>query len=214
MKWYMIKNLILSAVFVTACAMSVFADNAKIDDQEQLKSYVENLIQESHELLHNTSLSDKEMTQKASKLLRTNLYLNWMAKQSLGRNIKSISKEQLKDFTKAYSAFVIDSYSKLVKSYKGEKGKLVRVNKISNNLFMVDTEILSTNDGTRTQVKYLVHELSNKDTTRFLIGDIITEGVSLLDSQRSEFNQILSNKGIDGLISEIKQKKIEDAETK
>jgi ABC-type transporter MlaC component len=109
---------------------------------------------------------------------------------------------------------VIDSYSKLVKSYKGEKGKLVRVNKISNNLFMVDTEILSTNDGTRTQVKYLVHELSNKDTTRFLIGDIITEGVSLLDSQRSEFNQILSNKGIDGLISEIKQKKIEDAETK
>lgn len=210
----MIKNLILSAVFVTACAMSVFADNAKIDDQEQLKSYVENLIQESHELLHNTTLSDKEMTQQASKLLRVNLYLNWMAKQSLGRNIKSISKEQLKDFTKAYSTFVIDSYSKLVKSYKGEKGKLVRINKISNNLFMVDTEILSTNDGTKTEVKYLVHELNNKDNIRFLIGDIITEGVSLLDSQRSEFNQILSNKGIDGLISEIKQKKTEDTEPK
>jgi phospholipid transport system substrate-binding protein len=208
----MIKNLILSAVFVTACAMSVFADNAKIDDQEQLKSYVENLIQESHELLHNTSLSDKEMTQRASKLLRANLYLNWMAKQSLGRNIKSISKEQLKDFTKAYSVFVIDSYSKLVKSYKGEKGQLVRVNKISNNLFMVDTEILSTNDGTRTEVKYLVHELNNKDNIRFLIGDIITEGVSLLDSQRSEFNQILSNKGIDGLISEIQQKKTDSTE--
>lgn len=208
----MIKNLILSVVFITACAMSVFADNAKIDDQAQLKSYVENLIQESHELLHNTTLSDKEMTQKASKLLRTNLYLNWMAKQSLGRNIKSISKEQLKDFTKTYSAFVIDSYSNLVKSYKGEKGKLVRVNKISNNLFMVDTEILSTNDGTRTEVKYLVHELNSKDTIRFLIGDIITEGVSLLDSQRSEFNQILSNKGIDGLISELKQKKADNAE--
>lgn len=210
----MIKNLILSAVFVTACTMSVFADNAKTDDQEQLKSYVEHLIQESHELLHNASLSDKEMTQQASKLLRANLHLNWMAKQSLGRNIKSISKEQLKDFTKAYSAFVIDSYSKLVKSYKGEKGKLVRVNKISNNLFMVDTEILSTNDGTRTEVKYLVHELNSKDKIRFLIGDIITEGVSLLDSQRSEFNQILSNKGIEGLISEIKQKKTEDTEPK
>ncbi|MCP5369667.1 MAG: ABC transporter substrate-binding protein [Rickettsiaceae bacterium] len=201
----MLRSFILSLTLVIAFSVSAFANNSP-DDQIALRSYVENLMTESHELLHNKSLSEEQMKQQVSTLLRANLHLNWMAKQSLGRNIKSVSKEQLKNFTKVYAEFVIHSYSNLVKSYKGEKGRLIRIHRISNNLFMVDTEILSPNDGTHTEVKYLVHELTNKGNIRFLVGDIITEGVSLLDSQRSEFNQILSNKGIEGLINDIQQK--------
>jgi ABC-type transporter MlaC component len=51
-----------------------------------------------------------------------------------------------------------------------------------------------------------VHKLENAKKSTYKIDDIITEGVSILNSQKSEFNNIIINQGIDALIDDLKGK--------
>ena len=49
-------------------------------------------------------------------------------------------------------------------------------------------------------------ELEKTKQNPYKVADIITEGVSILNSQQSEFNNIISNQGIDALIDDLKGK--------
>lgn len=56
------------------------------------------------------------------------------------------------------------------------------------------------------KIDYLIHKLENETKNPYRIGDIITEGISVLNSQQSEFNGVISSREIDALITELKQK--------
>jgi ABC-type transporter MlaC component len=67
-------------------------------------------------------------------------------------------------------------------------------------------EILKKDSDTGIKVDYLVHKLENTKKSTYKIDDIITEGVSILNSQKSEFNNIIINQGLDALIDDLRGK--------
>ncbi|GAB4168277.1 MAG: phospholipid-binding protein MlaC [Rickettsiaceae bacterium] len=171
-----------------------------------LKSYVEELIQEGHNIFHDKSLSESERKKKTNDIIRSHLYLEWMAKYSLGRFRREIPKAKIDEFTKVYSDFVVKAYSDLATNYNGEKAILTNIKQLDDDLFIVNTEILKPGNQSPIKVDYLVHKVEGKVKDPYLVGDIITEGISLLNSQQGEFNSVLSTRGIDSLISDLKKR--------
>jgi len=198
---------ILIYTYMFFCISHVEASSVAVDnDTAQLKAYVSNLITKGRDILDNNSLTEEDKVKKSADLIRNNLHLDWMAQYALGRNKKTLSTQEIQKFIDIYSEFIVQAYADLSKTYSGEKPVIKKVSKIDDNMFIVSLEILKKDSDTGIKVDYLVHKLENAKKSTYKIDDIITEGVSILNSQKSEFNNIIINQGIDALIDDLKGK--------
>lgn len=181
-----------------------FNAHAKVDDNASLKAYVQEMLDEGYNLFHDPKLSESEVKLKSAQIIRANLYLDWMAKYSLGRYRLKLAPDKLAEFITIYSDFVVKAYADLAGHYRGEKAILKNIKNVDNSMFLVSTEIVKPDTAVPIKVEYLVHKIN--DQNKYLVGDIITEGVSLLNSQQSEFNSVLSTNDIEYLIADIKKR--------
>ena len=184
------------------CISSAYASS----EVQELKSYVENLIDKGYEVFNDQKLSDTERTDKSRQLIRSHLHLDWMAKYTLGRHRRVIPKNKIAEFSKIYSKFVVTAYTDLSTSYNGEKAVLKRIRQINDDMFIVNMEILRPSGQLPIKVDYLVHKIENDTKDPYRIGDIITEGISILNSQQAEFNSVISSRGIDALITDLQSR--------
>ncbi len=194
-----VATIFLSLIFF---ASPVYASS----DTEELKKYVEDLIDEGHKLVHDKTLTESQRYKKSSELIKSHLHLDWMAKYTLDRNRRIISDDKIAEFTKIYSKFVVKVYADLSNNYNGEKAVLKNIKKVDDDMFIVNMEIVRPSGQQPVKIDYLVHKLENQPSNPYRIGDIITEGISILNSQQSEFNSVISSRGIDVLIAELKKK--------
>jgi ABC-type transporter MlaC component len=77
---------------------------------------------------------------------------------------------------------------------------------LDENEFMVKTEVIRNDENSIIKVDYLVRDLIKGDKYNLKVSDIITEGVSMVNSHQDEFNSIITNNGFDALIIELKKK--------
>ncbi len=196
---------IISSLFVFLLFASPAASAIKHNaETEALKKYTEDLIDDGYNIFNNKKFSEDDRHKKFSRLIRSHLYLDWMAKYSLGRHRRTIDKEKIAEFAKIYAKFVVKAYADLSSTYNGEKAMLKRIKQIDDDMFIVNMEVLRPGSQSPIKIDYLVHKLENKTKDPYRISDIITEGISILNSQQAEFNSVISSRGIDALISDLK----------
>jgi phospholipid transport system substrate-binding protein len=193
--------------YIILLVFSFTVQNACASQQtEELEAYVTKLREQGYEIVRNSQLSDQEKKKKSGEIIRSHLYLDWMAKHSLGRHRRAMSKSKLDEFTKVYSDFIVEAYSSLATNYSGEKAVFRHIKQVDESLFLVNTEILRQDSQSPVKVDYLIHKFKNQKGNVYQVGDIITEGVSVLNSQQYEFNSVISSEGIDALIADLKKK--------
>ncbi len=187
--------------------LSLFSTNAVANNEEKdLEIYVKKLISDGYELFNNEKIPTIQRNKYITELLNNNLNLDWMARYSLGRHRRSLDNNKIEEFIKVYSKFVVKAYVDLTHHYRGEKAQLKTIKRIDDDMFIVNLEIVKPGTNSPIKVDYLVHEISKAKEHKFKVADIITEGISLLNSQQAEFNNIISNQGIDALIQELEEK--------
>lgn len=185
---------------------SISSANGAQEQDSDIRNYVDGLVNRSYKIINDKSLSGDEKVTRSSSLVKDNLHLDWMAKYVLGRNKRSLSAEKIKEFTNVYSKFVVNAYAELVRDYSGEKTNIKNIKKVDEYMYVVEMEIVKPDSPDPIKVEYLVHKVEGTKKGTYKIADIITEGVSILNSQQAEFNSIISAQGIDGLITDLKSK--------
>ena len=178
-------------------------NQSHIDD---LRNYIEKLIADNYAMLNDETISKEEQFNRSHKLIHDNLYLKWMAKYTLGRHRRALSKQKINDFVNVYSEFIVKVYADLTKHYNGEKAKVINITQTDKGDFIVNMEIIKPESQSPIKVDYLIRRMSYKKRTKYKVIDIITEGISVLNSHQSEFNNIISAQGIDVLIGNLKEK--------
>lgn len=198
------KSFLHIAFLIIFCSNPVFASDS---NNNEIKFFIKDLIQQGYDLFHDPDISRSELEKETSRLIRDNLHLNWMANYTLGRHKKSLTQEKISEFTDVYKKFVVLAYTSLSNSYDGEKAIITSVQKLNDFMFMVNLEIAKPNSTKNIKVAYLVHKIEDESSDKiFLIGDVITEGVSILHSQQSEFSSVISQRGFDSLIGDLKNR--------
>ena len=167
-------------------------------------SYVMEMTTNAINTLTDKSISQNEKESQFGKLFDKNFDIPSISRFVLGKYWKQASLDQKKKFMKAFRNYVVKTYSSRFNEYSGEKLKLVNYENEKNpKIFLVHT-ILERQDAPVIKVDWRI----GKKKDRFVILDIIIEGISLAITQRSEFVSVIDqNEGsIDQLISLLKER--------
>ena len=167
-------------------------------------SYVMEMTTEAINTLTDNSTTQNEKESQFGKLFDKNFDVPSISRFVLGKYWKQASLDQKKKFIKAFRNYVVKTYSSRFNEYSGEQLTLLNFENESNpKIFVVHTG-LEIEDASMIMIDWRI----GKKKDRFVILDIIIEGISLAITQRSEFVSVIDqNEGsIDKLISLLKEK--------
>lgn len=192
---------------VTLSATFLFAAPALAGDDSALASF-----QKSHEAVIEL-VEKKAPNDKIQDNVDSLLDYNWIAQQSLGGG-KRYSKKcepRCAEFEALLSRLIRENYLRRIR--QSDKGKVKYLGEERRaDKAKVSTQVSYTaKNGQPQEVKvaYVMHLVDG----RWVVRNIITDGVSLAKNYRYEFNKILRDEGIDGLIGRLETKLNEVAKT-
>jgi phospholipid transport system substrate-binding protein len=183
----------LSAV-VLLCAST----SAHAGDTEGAKRFIDNVGHQVLDVLK-TDAAKPEKQAKLETIFSSKVDISFVAKFVLGQHWRTATPEQQKAYVEAYGPFVIGNYANKLTRYSGQNYALKNSRQDGDGSFLVTMTILDGSSADA-QVDYRLRAAG----ANYQLVDIIVEGVSLLATQRSEFNAIVQNKGIDHLIAQLK----------
>lgn len=134
-------------------------------------------------------------------LIKESFALSFMAGQSVGSYQKTLTKEQQDTFLKIYTEWTIASYAGRFDGYAGERFELVSESEPGKGTITVVSRMVRVNKEP-VVFYYKLRKLEGK----WRIVDIQISGVSQLALTRSQFVNVLKDKGFKGLISMLNRK--------
>ena len=195
MRKYLIKLFFL-AVFFSANSI------AGLSPEELVKKTAEDVmsaIKSDQEI----QKGDKEKIYKlAEEKILPNFDFEKISRLVLGRAWRSASDEQKKGFIAEFRTLLLRTYAVALSKYKDQviEFKPTRMSD-SDEIVIVKSEI--TQSGSQPiRVNYALSENSGK----WLVFDIVIEGVSLVTNYRSQFSSEIRRNGMDTLIKKLSKK--------
>jgi len=121
---------------------------------------------------------------------------------AVGRSWAKATPEQKKRLTAEFRSMLVRTYSNAIQPYEDQRMKVLPV-----RMKPGDTEVTVRNQLIRSGGKPVPIDYAMRKTDAgWKIYDIVVEGVSLVLTYRSEFDAVVKQDGIDGLIKRLAQK--------
>lgn len=191
------KHLLALLLFV---ALPVFAQD--LGPEELVKKITDDVLA--------AIKSDKELAagdrQKAVKLAEEKIlpYVDFeeATRLAVGRGWAQATPEQKKKLVQEFRNMLVRTYSNAISAYQGQTMKV-----LPSRAKPGDTEATVRNQFIRPGGKPVLIDYSMRKTDAgWKIYDIVVEGVSLVLTYRSEFDAVVKQEGVDGLIKRLAQK--------
>jgi len=194
-------HLFRSLAFIVVCSLlSSPAIAQKTAPASAAAAYVDSLGKQALSAISNPA-NNKEQKQKIlEKLFADNIDFPWVGRFVMGRFWRQTTPEQQARYLKTYQNFLIKNYTSRFTQYTSGSFKITGSKQEENGEFTVGMEIISEKAG---DPPIVIDYKVRKAKSSFQVFDIVVEGVSLINTQRSEFSSILSQKGVDALIGKL-----------
>jgi len=193
-----LKNLLAAAGLLAAFALH--AQEQKPDELvKQVTEDVMKAIQSDKQL----AAGDKQKALRlAEEKILPHVDFEEATRLAVGRSWREASAEQKKQLTGEFRRMLLRTYSNAISAYQGQQMKVLPLHMKAG-----ETDVAVRNQYIKpgqkpVQVDYQMHKVGND----WKIYDIIVEGVSLVLTYRSEFDQVVKESGVDGLIKRIAAK--------
>jgi len=194
------KTILFKSFFITILlfASSGFSQEKKVED---VKIFVENIGNSIIRIASDSKLSESQKKQKIILEVDSVVDASWISKFVLGKYYRDLSEQQKNKFSELYRQFMINTYGPKFKNYNGKKFEVTRVEKQAI-FYTAHTQFFPRDSGNQILIDFRVKEQNGK----LFVIDFIAEGISLLESQRSEFNSAINQSGIDQFISNLEKR--------
>ncbi|HYS16689.1 MAG TPA: ABC transporter substrate-binding protein [Candidatus Binatia bacterium] len=125
------------------------------------------------------------------------------ARRSLARHWAGRTQAEREEFVELFSDLLERSYISKIELYGGEKIQFVG-EAVDGEGAVVRTKIV-TKQGTEIPIDYRMHRRGDK----WLVYDVVIEGVSLIANYRTQFNKIITTSSYQELVKKMKTKQEE-----
>lgn len=196
------KKTIFTMILATLMAFSSAAQ-ASID-AKKAEDFVKKTTQEGLTDIINSNVSQEEKDKRFEKLFNEALDLKFIGQFVLGRNWRTATAKQKKEFIETYRQLNVRTWSKRFDEFKGKEFIFTGTSPSnSKGQIFVNSEVPMEQAQPATVVWRVKQNGDN-----FKIVDIIIENVSLAITARNEYTAFIkkSPDGIDGLIKDMKNK--------
>ena len=193
----------LFAFMLTVIAAFSFNANAQVDAQAAEK-FIKDTTAKGIEQIINANIPQAEKDKRFYELLNGALDLDFIGQFVLGRNWRTATPEQRKEFIAVYRDLNIATWSKRFNEFKGKDFVFKGTTPSSSKGQIFVDSVVPMDQGEPAKVVWRVREKNGN----YKIVDIIIEGVSLAQSARSEYTAFIKNNpgGVDALIKDLQAK--------
>ena len=126
---------------------------------------------------------------------------NKICRLVMGKNWRKMSAAQKEEFSSGFKMLLLRTYAIALSKYTDQKITVLPMKKQKGSIVTVKTEITQASS----QPINVDYALSNS-TGKWLVIDLIIEGVSMITNYRGQFGTSVRTNGIDGLLKELKNK--------
>lgn len=186
-------------IATAALIVLVFAPFQLQANEKSAGDFIAKLGNDVVSIVSNKSDSAIGIDSKLNTLFDKNVDVEWISKFVLGKNAKRIEDSQKASYNTAYRKYLLKTYVSRFRDYSGEVLKVLSTRKDDDNGFAVDAEIVRPKSENINLQFFVRFDKKNSP----VIYDVVIEGVSQLNTQRSEFDSIIARDGIDGLIAKL-----------
>jgi phospholipid transport system substrate-binding protein len=202
------KHLLM---FLLMALLPAMPANAAGNDAEAARHFVDEVGRKLITVISADNTSADSKQGQLRQLFAENVDIPWMGQFVLGRAWHQASEEQRSRYMQAYTQYLLTHYSTNFSSYSGSKYKITDINDDETGIYNVNMEI---NTPAANEGMLAGYRLRADESGRFKIVDIIIEGVSLITTERSEFNSVIRNGGIDALINDLMKRSRQEIQAK
>lgn len=190
------KKIWISIIFIS----SIFTQSLAADEQTQLKKYFLNLIDEVTLIVEDKTLDKSARNLNIVNTITPTFDFELMAKLSLGKTWKKISKPDRKKFIKLYVKRMEQSYSSKLDSYSGEKVEIKKLLKPKKNRIVLITDLVNKEKKLEIAYKFYKPKKEKAGKNTWLIYDVEISGISILKADKAQFKEFLRTKTIHKLM--------------
>lgn len=170
----------------------------------EVQKFVENVGNQVVTIANEKTTSELKKREKIIAVIDEVIDADWIARFVMGKSYKVANDEQKQRFTKLYRGFMINTYGPKFKNYDGRKFTVTSV-KEQGSFFIAKSEFLPRDSNVPINVDFRVKARDGK----LVVLDFVAEGVSLIETQRSEFNAAISKNGMDKFLEDL-QKRVDE----
>jgi phospholipid transport system substrate-binding protein len=195
----MLKRLYLLLIAILLAWNPVFAEdplNKKAGD------YIDNIAQNIIGILENEKNTENDKESKITKIFLDTMNIDWMGRFVLSTNWRSMSDSTKSRFLDVYKDYLVSIYVPRFKRYNDQTYKIVNSTSLKRQHFIVSMDMYKAHGSQPLRIDYRLRYRNNS----FEIIDIKAEGVSLIATQRSDFNSVINSGGIEKLIKLLGEK--------
>jgi len=122
----------------------------------------------------------------------------------MGNHLQKTSNIQRSAFVDAFKTYLVNAYGHILFEYKQQKIEILDTTGYQDKkIVSISVRIIDANN----QVTQLAFKLrKNPKTQEWKVFDVIAEGVSMLNTKRSELYELIHKKGIDHVIKLLEEK--------
>jgi phospholipid transport system substrate-binding protein len=176
----------------------IFAAYAQADPQLVVKSTSEAMIQELHSNKASLKKDPKIVYNIIHRLLLPHVDIEGMSRSVLGRQVwLGASDSQRAKFVTEFTRLLVRTYAAALATYEDQEVKFnpLREPLSTQNRVQIDSIIIQP-DGPQIPVSYRLAKIGEE----WKVYDINVDGVSLLQSYRSQFSEQIAHGGLDSLL--------------
>ena len=163
--------------------------------------FVQSAVNRASEILKQ-NISKEEKMEKIELIAEEVVDIKGIAYYSLGSHRKTLSSEKKDEYFKVFKKYFLKSFSSRLAQYSDPKIQVSSEKKLNEKYTIVSSILLATEKTPQVKLDW---RIITKDINKPLIIDVVIEGVSLARVQREEFNSIIQNNNIDGLINNLNE---------
>ncbi len=190
----MFKRILLGWV------LSVFAVSAALagptDDVKKTVDEVVRIVGDNNMRTH-----EVKRRQALKKTISAMFDYSEMAKLSLGKHWTVRTPAEKKQFAELFATLLENSYAGKIESYNNEKIVYLKELLDDDSHSVVKSKVVTANRDEFTLDYHLF-----KQNGKWMVYDVVIEGVSLVSNYRSQFNKIITSSGYERLVKKLQSK--------
>lgn len=191
----------LKKMFLMFIATVFMASHAWATPTTDVKKTVDEVVR----IVADKNMKKNETTRRQALKKTISLIFDYkeMSKRSLGKHWNQRTPQEQKQFTDLFATLLENSYAGKIESYNNEKIVYIK-ELLDGNYAEVKSKVVTAKRDEFTLDYKLVMQ-----NGKWMVYDVVIEGVSLVSNYRSQFNRIITAGGYDSLVKKLQTKSSE-----
>lgn len=199
----MVKRGLSICVLVFCSLVLTGTGQAANDEGARAGKFIESLADRAVAALTEANVSREDRETRFRALLNEHFAVDIIGRWVLGRYWNEATEPERKEYLALFENLIVNTYVDRFKSYSGEKLTVLGTVPVAGGDLLVDSQINRPASGEPLEIGWRVRDRNG----HFKIVDVVVAGVSMGQTQRSEFSSVIRRNGgrVEGLLAKLRE---------